>query len=97
MKVLNIKAKFQLNNEDKVISASVPYVFKKNFKLPDEYPFNQNIYFGPDAGAFLGDIYIDENGKIYYLDDIIELKDGKAIYSPTRSGKYIFEFEVIEQ
>lgn len=97
MKYLIIKASYRLNNENKVSTACVPYEFGKCFDLPNEYPFNQNVYFGPDDGAFLGRIYIDQNGKIDYLSDIIVLKDNKATYSPSRSGRYSFEFEVVDK
>ena len=82
---------------DNTKRVEIPFEIPSRVTLPNEYPFNQNVYFGPDSGAFLGDIYIDERGKIYYLDDIIELKNGKTVYSPTKTGRYVFEFELIDQ
>ena len=97
MKYLKITAKYSLNGKDEVTSATVPYVLETSYDLPDVYPFNQNIYFGPDDGAYLGRVYINKNGDIDYLADIIKLKGDKATYAPTRSGRYLFEFEIIEQ
>lgn len=94
MKQLIIKAKYKINDEDTFSEVRVPYILSSEQKLPDIYPFNQNVYFGPDLGAFLGVLYIDEIGRINYLDKLIELNEGTTIFSPFKTEKYIFEFKV---
>lgn len=97
MKILKIKVKYILKDRENIIEAEVPYILGSTQRLPDIEPFNQNIYFGPDDGAFLGSICIEENGNINYLSDIIKLNEkGEAKYSPTRSGKYEFSFALID-
>lgn len=97
MKILHIKVIYKIDGATKTSEATVPYVLSSEQKLPNIYPFNQNVYFGPDSGAFLGVVHINENGNIYYMDDIIVLKDNKATYSPFKNERYVFEFEVIEK
>ena len=74
MKILHIKAIYKIDGVVKTSEATVPYILNSEQKLPNDYPFNQNVYFGPDNGAFLGVIHINESGKVYYMDDIIFLK-----------------------
>ena len=97
MKTLVIKIKYTLDAREKVAEATVPYVFNTSHNLPDVYPFNQNYYFGPDSGTFLGHIYIDEKGRLHYFDSIIEQHDGVNVFAPLKSGRYVFEFEVVEK
>ena len=66
MKTLVIKIKYTLDAREKVAEATVPYILNTSHNLPDVYPFNQNYYFGPDSGTFLGQIYIDEKGRFTY-------------------------------
>lgn len=97
MKILHIKAIYKIDGVVKTNEATVPYVFDTSHNLPNVYPFNQNYYFGPDSGTFLGHIYIDEQGRLHYFDNIIELHDGVNVFAPLKSGRYVFEFEVIEK
>ena len=97
MKYLQIKAVFMQDGISKTSEALVPYKFGASYQLPKIYPFDQNIYFGPDDGAFLGDISIDKEGRINYLADTIKLKEGATEYSPFKNKKYVFFFEVIEK
>ena len=97
MKTLMVRVKYTLDAREKVEETAVPYILNSTHNLPDVYPFNQNYYFGPDSGTFLGKIYIDEKGRLYYFDSIIELHDGLNVFSPLKSGRYVFEFEVVEK
>ncbi|MBP5575057.1 MAG: hypothetical protein J6X50_04940 [Bacilli bacterium] len=98
MKYLSIKVTYKINDEEGTSEACIPYVLDSVNELPDIYPFNQNYYFGPDTGTFLGRLYITKDGKLDYFDNIIELnKDGKTIYKPTKTDRYIFEFAIIEK
>ena len=96
MKVLKIKVEYDSDSERKVKETSVPYVLDKGYNLPEEYPFTKNVYFGPDDGAFLGYIYIQKDGNLHYLGNIVRLDSGKAHYSPFKYDMFVFDFEVIE-
>ena len=97
MKILKIRVRYTLDAREKVAETTVPYILDSSHNLPNVYPFNQNYYFGPDSGTFLGQIYIDERGRLYYFDSTIELHDGVNVFSPLSSGRYVFEFEVVEK
>ena len=97
MKVLVIRAKYNRDGVIHVVEARVPYEFGKSFNLPDIYPFNQNLYFGPDTGTYLGRIYIDKEGRIDYVENLVTLHEGVNVYTPLKKELFIFEFEVVEE
>ena len=74
----------------------VPYTLSTRINLPDEYPFNQNIYLGPDNGFSMSFLYIDSKGRIEYCDEIVELHDGVNIFSPFKGDRFVFNFELKE-
>lgn len=96
MKVLKIKVTYDSDGERKIAETSVPYVLDKGYDLPKEYPFTKNVYFGPDSGAYLGYIYIQKDGNLHYLGDIVRLDSEKVHYSPFKNAMFVFDFEVVE-
>ena len=96
MKEIIMTVKYVLNDKEQEEVARFPYKYGTRVDLPDVYPFNKNVYFGPDDGAFLGRIYIDNNGDLDYIKDRISLKDGMATYSPFKNDLYFFTFEVVD-
>ena len=95
MKKLNLRVQYIENGEKKEKEVSIPYEKGKSVRLPDEYPFNQNFYLGPDDGFSLRDIEFLPNGKsIEYCRSVVELIDGKACFSPFKDKRYIFYLEI---
>ena len=75
----------------------VPYIAPSRVELPDEYPFNKNIYLGPDDGFSMRYLFIKEDGRIDYCQKIITLQEGVTVFSPFKHDLFVFHFEVKEQ
>ena len=82
---------------DNTKRVEIPFEIPSRVTLPNEYPFNQNIYLGPDNGFSMQHLYITKDGKIDYCDQIIELHEGVNRFSPFKYDRYVFNFEVREE
>ena len=97
MKYLIINVKSNVGGKQRTDEVQVPYVLGEKVNLPKEFPFDQNIYFGPDSGVYLGYMSIDQEGNIHYVDKVIKLENGKADLNPFNGDRHIFHFEVIDK
>ena len=88
MRTLVIEALFD-NKSEKV---EVPYILGSRVDLPNIYPFNKNIYLGPDDGFSLNDMYIKENGDLDYCQTIIKLENNPTRFSPFKHDLIVFIF-----
>ena len=86
-----------IHNEKTEDEASFPYQ-EGSYALPDRFPFNANIYVGPDAGFNLKTVNVTEDGRIQFgYNDIVEIQNGVGEYDLKIKGEpYRFVFRIKE-
>lgn len=90
---LQIKALYK----GQIVEAEVPYEKGTVQKLPDEYPFNQNIYLTGDDGVSLRYVYIREDGTIEYCRSDLNIGSEVVVLSPFKDERFVFQFKLIKE
>ena len=94
MKYLKVKVTYDEEGASKTKEVKLPYELKSTLVLPDEYPFNQNIYTGPDTGFNMRYISVLENGLLEYCLEYIKLDKEITRFSPFKNDRFVFYFEL---
>ena len=91
--MLKMKVKYLDGEIWKEKELKLPFTPNKVIDLPNEYPFNQELLLGPDAGYSFRTIYITPQGKIEYLGHYLDPRK-EEVFSPLKSERITFVFSL---
>jgi hypothetical protein len=97
MKYLKVKVAYNEGNDLKFKEYKFPYEENKTLTLPDEYPFSQNIYTGPDTGFNMRYISALENNLLEYCGEFVKLDKDIVKFSPFKDDRFVFYFELVDE
>ena len=94
MAKLIIDAHYAVGKETGDVSASVPFS-DGTHHLPDVFPFNKNVYVGPDYGYALNWVSIDVKSRTIKLafDETVQLDEQGHGKWENRSVQFEFSLE----
>ncbi len=92
-----MKIQIKVSFKDELIEAVVDYEKGTVQKLPDIFPFNQNVYLSGDDGISLKSISILEDGQIEYCRSRFNVPIEGSILSPFKDERLIFHFRLINE